>query len=67
MPFENVLGIIGGIAIFLFGIKIMGNGIERLAGAKLKSILEKLTTNRFLGLLVGTVITGIIQSSNAVS
>ena len=44
MPFENVLGIIGGIAIFLFGIKIMGNGIERLAGAKLKSILEKLTT-----------------------
>ena len=67
MSFENVLGIIGGIAVFLFGIKIMGNGIERLAGAKLKSILEKLTTNRFLGLLVGTVITGIIQSSNAVS
>ncbi len=67
MTIENVLGIIGGIAVFLFGIKIMGNGIERLAGAKLKSILEKLTTNRFLGLLVGTVITGIIQSSNAVS
>ncbi len=67
MTIENWLGIIGGIAIFLFGIKIMGNGIERLAGAKLKSILEKLTTNRFLGLLVGTVITGIIQSSNAVS
>lgn len=67
MTLENWLGIIGGIAIFLFGIKIMGNGIERLAGAKLKSILEKLTTNRFLGLLVGTVITGIIQSSNAVS
>lgn len=67
MTIENVLGIIGGIAVFLFGIKVMGNGIERLAGAKLKSILEKLTTNRFLGLLVGTVITGIIQSSNAVS
>ncbi len=67
MTIENWLGIIGGIAIFLFGIKIMGNGIERLAGAKLKSILEKLTKNRFLGLLVGTVITGIIQSSNAVS
>ena len=67
MTIENVLGIIGGIAVFLFGIKIMGNGIERLAGAKLKSILEKLTTNRFLGLLIGTVITGIIQSSNAVS
>ena len=67
MTIENWLGIIGGIAIFLFGIKIMGNGIERLAGAKLKSILEKLTKNRFLGLLVGTLITGIIQSSNAVS
>lgn len=67
MTLENWLGIIGGIAIFLFGIKIMGNGIERLAGAKLKSILEKLTTNRFLGLFVGLLITGIIQSSNAVS
>ncbi len=67
MTIENWLGIIGGIAIFLFGIKIMGNGIERLAGARLKSILEKLTKNRFLGLLVGTLITGIIQSSNAVS
>ena len=67
MTIENWLGIIGGIAMFLFGIKIMGNGIERLAGAKLKSILEKLTKNRFLGLLVGALITGIIQSSNAVS
>ncbi len=67
MTIENWLGIIGGIAVFLFGIKIMGNGIERLAGARLKSILEKLTKNRFMGLLVGTVITGIIQSSNAVS
>ena len=67
MTIENWLGIIGGIAMFLFGIKIMGNGIERLAGAKLKKILEKLTTNRFLGLLTGMLITGIIQSSNAVS
>ena len=67
MTFENWLGIIGGIAVFLFGIKIMGAGIERLAGARLKSILEKLTKNRILGLLVGTAITGIIQSSNAVS
>ena len=67
MTLENWLGIVGGIAMFLFGIKIMGNGIERLAGAKLKSILEKLTTNRFLGLFMGMLITGIIQSSNAVS
>ncbi len=67
MTLENWLGIVGGIAMFLFGIKIMGTGIERLAGAKLKSILEKLTTNRFLGLFMGMLITGIIQSSNAVS
>ena len=67
MTFENWVGIVGGIALFLYGIRIMGNGIERLAGSKLKNILEKLTKNRFLGLLVGTVITGIIQSSNAVS
>ena len=67
MALENWLGIVGGIAMFLFGIKIMGNGIERLAGEKLKKILEKLTTNRFLGLFMGMLITGIIQSSNAVS
>ena len=67
MTFENWVGIAGGIALFLYGIRIMGNGIERLAGSRLKKILEKLTKNRFLGLVVGTLITGIIQSSNAVS
>ena len=67
MTFENWVGIAGGIALFLYGIRIMGNGIERLAGSKLKTILEKVTKNRFLGLLVGVLITGIIQSSNAVS
>ncbi len=67
MTFENWLGIAGGIALFLYGIRIMGNGIERLAGSKLKTILEKLTKNRFMGLVLGVVITGIIQSSNAVS
>ena len=58
MTFENWLGIAGGIALFLFGIKVMGGGIERLAGAKLKTILEKLTKNRFLGLLVGLAASG---------
>ncbi len=67
MSFENWIGIAGGIALFLYGIRIMGNGIERLAGSRLKTILEKLTKNRFMGLLAGMVITGIIQSSNAVS
>ena len=67
MTFENWISIAGGIALFLYGIRIMGNGIERLAGSKLKKILEKLTKNRFMGLILGVVITGIIQSSNAVS
>ena len=67
MSFENWIGIAGGIALFLYGIRIMGNGIERLAGSKLKTILEKLTKNRFMGLILGITITGIIQSSNAVS
>ena len=67
MTFENWVGIAGGIALFLYGIKIMGTGIERLAGSKLKSILEKLTKNRFLGLVFGMIVTGLIQSSNAVS
>ena len=67
MTFQNWIGIAGGIALFLYGIRIMGNGIERLAGSRLKTILEKLTKNRFMGLLAGMVITGIIQSSNAVS
>ena len=67
MTFENWISIAGGIALFLYGIRIMGNGIERIAGSKLKKILETLTKNRFLGLILGMVITGIIQSSNAVS
>lgn len=58
-------GIAGGLALFLYGIKMMGDGIEKLAGSKLRDILEKLTKNRFCGLVVGIVITAIIQSSNA--
>lgn len=67
MTIGNWTGIAGGLALFLFGIRLMGQGIERLAGAKLKNILEKLTKNRFIGLLVGVFITAIIQSSNATS
>ena len=65
MEVSNWIGIAGGLALFIYGIRIMGDGIERMAGSKLKSILEKLTRNRFLGLLVGVGITAIIQSSNA--
>ena len=67
MTIGNWTGIAGGLALFLYGIRLMGQGIEQLAGAKLKNILEKLTRNRFVGMLVGIFITAIIQSSNATS
>lgn len=67
MEFTDILGLLGGLAMFLYGMHLMGDGLELLAGAKLKSILEKLTSNRFLAMLVGLVMTAVIQSSNAVT
>ena len=58
---------LGGLGLFLYGMKLLGDGLELAAGAKLRVILEKLTSNRFLGALVGIVVTAIIQSSTAVS
>ena len=55
----------GGLGLFLFGIRTMGDGLENAAGAKLKRMLEVLTGNRFLAVLVGFVVTAIIQSSTA--
>ena len=65
MTMNNWFQIAGGLALFLFGIRLMGDGIELMAGSRLKSILKQLTKNRFLGLILGIVITAIIQSSNA--
>lgn len=65
MTLVNWTGIAAGLALFLYGIKLMGDGLRNLAGAKLKNILEKLTRNRFFGVLIGAVVTAIIQSSNA--
>ena len=70
MGFETVTQIImalGGLGLFLYGMKMLGNGLELAAGAKLRKILEKITSNRWLGALVGIVVTAIIQSSTAVS
>ena len=58
---------LGGLGLFLYGMKLMGEGLELAAGSNLRTLLEKLTTNRFLGALVGVVVTAIIQSSTAVS
>ena len=60
-----ILSLAGGLGLFLFGMRIMSDSIEKVAGAKLRHILEIFTTNRFTGMLVGIVFTGIIQSSSA--
>lgn len=65
MSFTYVMGLLGGLALFLYGMQMMSTGLEVAAGNKMKVILEKLTANRFVGVLVGAVITAIIQSSSA--
>lgn len=65
MSIANILSMAGGLGLFLFGIRTMGDGLENAAGTKLKRMLEVLTGNRFLAVLVGFVVTAIIQSSTA--
>lgn len=60
-----VLSLGGGLGLFLYGMKLMSDSIEKVAGAKLRSVLEVLTKNKFAGLIVGVVFTAIIQSSSA--
>lgn len=65
--FEIFTGIFGGLGLFLYGMKLMSDGLENIAGEKLKSILEKITSNKIMGVLVGTIVTAIIQSSSAIT
>ena len=65
MSTNNIMGLLGGLALFLYGMQMMSTGLESAAGNKMKVILEKLTANRFVGVLVGAFITAIIQSSSA--
>ena len=65
MGITDVLSLFGGLALFLYGMQMMSNGLEAAAGNKMKSILEKLTSNRIKGVLVGAAITAVIQSSSA--
>ena len=60
-----ILSMAGGLGLFLFGMRVMSDSIEKVAGAKLRRILEIFTTNRFTGMVVGVVFTAIIQSSSA--
>ena len=65
MKITDVISLLGGLGLFLYGMQMMSNGLEAAAGNKMKQILEKLTANRFLGVLVGAGITAVIQSSSA--
>lgn len=65
MNLTNVMTLLGGLALFLYGMQMMSTGLEAAAGDRMKGILEKLTANRFLGVLVGAGITAVIQSSSA--
>ena len=65
MKITDILSLLGGLALFLHGMQMMSSGLEAAAGNRMKSILEKLTSNRMLGVLVGAVITAVIQSSSA--
>lgn len=64
MEFGNIATLLSGLGLLLYGIKILGEGLELAAGAKLKVLLEKMTSNRFAAVLVGFVITTLIQSSS---
>ena len=62
---DIAIGIIGGLGLFLFGMSYMGDGLQKAAGSKLKDLLAVLTHNRIIGVIVGCVVTMIIQSSSA--
>ncbi|MBQ5534998.1 MAG: Na/Pi cotransporter family protein, partial [Lachnospiraceae bacterium] len=65
MNATTILRLMGGLGLFLYGMKVMSDSIENAAGAKLRGILERLTTNRFMGMLLGIFFTAAIQSSSA--
>ena len=65
MGIKDLLALLGGLALFLYGMQMMSNGLEAAAGNRMKSILERLTSNRVKGVLVGAGSTSVIQSSSA--
>lgn len=65
MKMQSVFGLLGGLALFLYGMQMMSVNLETAAGSRMKQILEKLTANRLLGVCVGAGITAVIQSSSA--
>ena len=62
MSFFDVLAMVGGLALFLYGMNTMGDGLAKLSGGKLEKILEKLTSNRLMAVVLGAGVTAVIQS-----
>jgi phosphate:Na+ symporter len=62
---DIAISLIGGLGLFLFGMNYMGDGLQKAAGNKMKSILAALTSNKFMGVIVGALVTAVIQSSSA--
>ena len=65
MNIENLLSLIGGLGLFLYGMTVMGDSIEKAAGAKMRSFLDFFTKNRFIGMMFGMLFCAIVQSSSA--
>lgn len=59
------MGLLGGLGLLLFGMKLLGDGLELAAGSKMRSLIERLTSNKYLGALIGLIVTAVIQSSAA--
>ena len=64
MDFFMIVSLLGGLALFLYGMSMLGSGLEKLSSGRLEQTLEKLTNNVFKGVLLGALVTGAIQSSS---
>ena len=65
MNITTIFLLLGGLGLFLFGMELMSDGLEKAAGARMRGILEFFTKNRFIGMLVGILFTAVVQSSSA--
>ena len=65
MGIADVISLLGGLAFFLFGMSLLGDGLKRVAGSRLETVLGKLTSNPVKGVLLGALVTAVIQSSSA--
>ena len=65
MDIFSILTMIGGLALFLYGMEVLGDGLKKASGGKLEIILEKLTSNKLMAILLGAGVTAVIQSSSA--